>query len=274
MRILVLLLLVLSVASCAGTNPSSPKPAAPAAAAPPVPDGRTMRVRWAGKAPADQAPPVYRVVRMKNNPAIDANWDKPAWKDVKPLTPEYYMGKEPAHQPRVQAKVAYDDEYLYVIWRVEDNYVRAVATTSPGRVWCDSAVEFFFTPCEEPRKNGYYNLETNCTGHMLFASNVPGVPNGVTKEELAQVVITGSLKGPIDPEIAKPTTWTLEYKLPYSVLAKHSKFTRPGPGVRWGANFYKCADETSHPHWLTWAPVTWPEPSFHRPEFFGTLVFE
>ncbi|MCY2924024.1 MAG: carbohydrate-binding family 9-like protein [Planctomycetota bacterium] len=261
MRILVLLLLLTAVAACAGEGQQAT-------------DGRKMRVRWAAPAPAGEGAPTYRVVRMKDNPTIDADWDKAAWKDVQPLTEEYYMGKEPAHQPKTQAKVAYDDEYLYVIWRVEDNFVRAVATKNMGRVWCDSAVEFFFTPCAEPRKNGYYNLETNCIGRMMFASNVPGVPNGVTPAELEQVVIASSLKGPIDPEIAKPTTWTLEYKIPFSVVAKHSKFERPGPGVHWYGNFYKCADETSQPHWLTWSPVTWPQPSFHRPEFFGTLAFE
>jgi hypothetical protein len=40
------------------------------------------------------------------------------------------------------------------------------------------------------------------------------------------------------------------------------------------ANFYKCADQTSHPHWLTWASVDYPQPKFHLPEFFGRLVFE
>jgi hypothetical protein len=34
-----------------------------------------------------------------------------------------------------------------------------------------------------------------------------------------------------------------------------------------------CADATSHPHWLSWSPANLSEPDFHRPEFFGTLVF-
>ena len=33
------------------------------------------------------------------------------------------MGEEPAHQPRVQAKAAYDDRFLYLIWKVEDKFV-------------------------------------------------------------------------------------------------------------------------------------------------------
>lgn len=33
-------------------------------------------------------------------------------------------------------------------------------------------------------------------------------------------------------------------------------------------------DNTSHPHWLTWAPVHSPRPDFHTPRSFGTLEFE
>jgi hypothetical protein len=47
----------------------------------------------------------------------------------------------------------------------------------------------------------------------------------------------------------------------------------PAPGVRWRANFYKCAEHNSHPHWLMWAPIDFPKPNFHLPEFFGTLEF-
>jgi hypothetical protein len=38
-------------------------------------------------------------------------------------------------------------------------------------------------------------------------------------------------------------------------------------------NFYKCADGTDSPHYVTWNPVQTPTPDFHRPEFFGELYF-
>ena len=78
----------------------------------------------------------------------------------------------------------------------------------------------------------------------------------------------------IDLEKQGPTTWIVEYKVPVEVLEKYASVTRPAPGVTWRANFYKCADLTSKPHWLTWSVVDKPEPDFHVPEFFGTLVFK
>ena len=37
-------------------------------------------------------------------------------------------------------------------------------------------------------------------------------------------------------------------------------------------NFYKCADETMNPHFVSWSPIDLPEPNFHCPEFFGEML--
>ena len=58
------------------------------------------------------------------------------------------------------------------------------------------------------------------------------------------------------------------------ILEKYAQVTHPQPGGIWRANFYKCADKTSHPHWLTWSVVDKPRPDFHVPQFFGILEFE
>lgn len=233
----------------------------------------TKRVRGAKAAPVKRN--MGRIPRVKGKLTIDADWDKAAWKDVKPLAVEYYMGKEPEHQPKAQVKVAYDDEALYLIWKVEDNYVLAKRTKHGEDVWRDSCVEFFFTPGGDPAERGYFNLESNATGVKLFGPHIPGRPEEpFTADEFARMTTASSLKGPIDPERATPTTWTLEYKIPLSLLEKRAKVDKPAPGVTWRANFYKCADGSSHPHWLTWSPVHHPEPSFHLPQHFGIVEFE
>lgn len=238
-----------------------------------VTSGETKRVRWASTPPVRQN--TYRVQRMRDNPTIDADWNKAAWKGITPAILEYYMGEEPTHQPQVLVKAAYDDQSLYLIWKVEDNYVLARRTKNQQDVWRDSCVEFFFTPGGDPTERGYFNLETSCAGMKLFGAHVAGNKDKkFTAEDVASVVTANSLKAPIDPEIAKSTTWTLEYRIPLSLLQKLTKIEHPGPGATWRGNFYKCADDASHPHWLTWSPVTHPEPSFHRPKYFGILVFE
>ena len=239
----------------------------------PATAAETKRVRWADSPPVRKN--VHRIQRMPDNPTIDADWNKAPWSSVTPVTLEYYMGEEPAHQPKVQARVAYDDHHLYIIWKVEDEYVLARRTKHQQDVWRDSCVEFFFTPNGDPEEQGYFNLETNCCGVKLFGIHFAGHEDDrLAADDFASIVTANSLKSPIDTEITQPTVWTMEYRIPLSVLEKSAKLERPKPGVTWRCNFYKCADDSSHPHWLTWSPVTNTEPSFHLPQFFGILAFD
>ena len=221
-------------------------------------------------------PKNYVVKRAAEPVTIDANWDKPAWKNVQPVELTFYMGEKPEHIPGVQAKVAYDDANIYVIFRVDDNYIKAVAAKNQDPVCRDSCVEFFFTPGVDI-SSGYMNMETNCCGKMLLyfqKSRGVGIVE-VADEDLAKIEIARSLPfNTIADEIQTPTVWTLEYRLPISVMEKYMPVVKPGKGVVWKGNFYKCADQTSKPHWLTWSYVGKPKPDFHRPDFFGTLVFE
>ena len=38
-------------------------------------------------------------------------------------------------------------------------------------------------------------------------------------------------------------------------------------------NFYKFADSTENPHYVTWSPIELPSPDYHCPEHFGKLHF-
>lgn len=217
----------------------------------------------------------YRVQRVTAPLTIDADWDKPQWNAIEPATLTFYMGDKPAHFPKTQFKVAYDADNVYVIFRVEDQYVRAVKQGYQSMVCTDSCVEFFFTPSADI-KQGYFNLETNCGGTILMSHQIErGVDvKKLTPEDLDQIEIAHSMPKTVEPEIQTPTTWTLEYRLPIKMLEKYAPVAKPASGVTWKGNFYKCADLTSQPHWLTWSFIDKPKPDFHRPDFFGTLIFE
>ncbi len=213
----------------------------------------------------------YKVEKISEVIQLDANWNKEPWNKIEPLTITHYMGEKPEHFPHTQAKVAYDDEAIYVIFRVNDRFVRVVTTKNHGPVFQDSCVEFFFSPDGDP---GYFNLEMNAGGTMLLHhQNEPRKGTPLDAESLKKVEVAHSLPEYVDPEIKDPVDWTVEYRIPFSVLKKYADVAVPQAGTVWRANFYKCADETSHPHWLTWAPVDKPQPDFHLPEYFGEIVF-
>lgn len=166
----------------------------------------------------------------------------------------------------------YDDRNLYIIFRVRDRYIRSITTEINGPVWKDSAVEFFFSP-DENLPNNFFNLEVNCGGtHLLGYPSSPGAkPN---KEDIQKIEIGHSLPQIVDPEITESVTWTIECKIPIEILENFSDVTHPQPGVVWGANFYKIAENNSNPHYLTWTDIDYPKPHFHLPQFFGKIEFQ
>lgn len=214
---------------------------------------------------------IAQVIEGSNGAGVD--WDSPAWCRCETNEISNHMGDSPEHFPRVQFKVGYDDDAIRVMFRVEDRFVRATRTQYQDSVCLDSCVEFFFSPGDSDDQ-GYFNLEVNCVGTALFEFHPDG-ENGeaVPVAESPDLKAITTLTGTVDPEEPGPLVWLAECLVPLSLLDQYTAVAKPAKDVAWRANFYKCADESSHPHWLTWAPVEWYRPAFHKPEFFGTLRF-
>jgi hypothetical protein len=66
--------------------------------------------------------------------------------------------------------------------------------------------------------------------------------------------------------------WELFIFIPLEVLYLDQFTTLKGKSL--DANFYKCGDRLAKPHYLCWNPIEIRTPDFHRPEFFGTLIFK
>jgi hypothetical protein len=216
----------------------------------------------------------YQLSKLETRPEINAVWDKVPWTGIQSIKLTYYMGDRPEHFPLTEAKIAYDNLAIYVIFRVKDKYVKAVHSNHQDPVYKDSCVEFFFSP-DNNSDEGYFNLEMNCGGTMLFHHQTAPRTNQVhiAEEDIQQIEVASSLPRIVDPEIEEETTWVVEYRIPFSILASYRDFSIPDKGSLWRVNFYKCADDTSHPHWLTWAHIDLPGPDFHQPDFFGYLEF-
>ena len=82
-----------------------------------------------------------------------------------------------------------------------------------------------------------------------------------------------SLAAPVDPEITVPTTWTLSYTIPKRVFETYAGPIETLSGMTLRGNVYKCADESSHPHWGYWADIG-DELNFHQPDKFVALELE
>jgi len=218
---------------------------------------------------------IYTVRRAPADFVPQADWDSEEWRGVPEARITCFPWDENGHRPDVAARLQYTPDYVYVIFRVQDRYVRSVETRTNGRVCADACVEFFFSPAPG-RCPDYFNIETNCGGVALFAvQEARGVnPRSIAPEDVAQLQVAHSMPAVVDPEVEGPLTWVNAWRIQLELLERYSSVDRPAPGVQWRANFYKCAETNSHPHYGMWSPVDWPRPDFHRPEFFGAVVFQ
>jgi hypothetical protein len=217
----------------------------------------------------------YHILRTATPPTLTGEWAHPIWRAANTGELTHFVARSSDHHPCVHFRLLYDDAALYLIFRVEDRYVRSVVTAFNGSVCQDSCTEFFVQP---QRGGKYLNLEVNCGGCLLcycidasrpterFFEHTP-----LTPDDGATVAIYHSLPAIVDPEIPAPTTWINQIHIPFRVIEKYTGCAGAVAGQTWYANLYKCADATSHPHWATWAPIE--GQSFHQPDFFAPLHF-
>lgn len=176
----------------------------------------------------------------------------------------------PPYCPEVKFRIAHTGIAILLHYQVTEASVRAVAAEDDGRVWEDSCVEFFLSPAGN---NNYYNFECNCIGRLLLHEGEVGTERLGASEEILKSVKRWTSLGttPFEEQVGE-RTWEAALIIPTSALFNHSIQNLSGKLMR--ANFYKCGDLLQTPHFLSWNPITLPEPNFHCPEFFGKLDFE
>jgi hypothetical protein len=208
---------------------------------------------------------------------MKGRWEGPVWKHAGTIEVSHFRPESSRHRPKTLAKLLYSRQGIGGIFRVEDRYVRCVHHNYLDPVYRDSCVGIAFRPGPE---NEYFTFEFNCGG-ALRASFItkpdnpkdgPTVFMPLSRKDGATIRVYHSLPAIVDPEIAEPTVWILEFFIPFSVVDKF--VCKPGntAGNEWRANLYKCGDGTSHPHWASWMPI--PARNFHLPESFGKIRFE
>jgi len=219
----------------------------------------------------------YKLIRSEVNPNQSAGWSHPFWSAAEEITLSHFHKRSTAHRPRTSIKALYSVDGLHVIFRVEDHYIRSVQTELHSPVHTDSCVEFFVRPKSDA---GYFNFEVNAGGHLhaSFIEDWKREGSGFAKSsklssaEAALIQLKSSEQAVIEPEQVGPHSWTLQLFIPFALFEIYLGVLGDPQGQEWTANFYKCGDKTSHPHWASWSPIEG-ELNFHQPAYFGTLQF-
>jgi hypothetical protein len=224
----------------------------------------------------ESTPFIYPVRSAKPRPGLQDRWEGAAWRHVPELSIAHFRPESSCHRPCTQVKLVADDQRIYGLFRVADRFVRCVHTGFQSAVYKDSCVEFFVQPHPE---RGYFNFEFNCGGAVRasYITDATRTADGfkaferLSPEEGARIAVWASLPTIVSPEITEKTTWFLAFQIPLDLLSHYVGTLDRVEGALWRANFYKCGDETSHPHWAAWHPVD--ALNFHLPHCFGQLRF-
>ncbi|HEV7298913.1 MAG TPA: carbohydrate-binding family 9-like protein [Tepidisphaeraceae bacterium] len=208
------------------------------------------------------------------------NWDGSVWGAAEVANIDQFHARSSDHHPRTRVRVMHDGRSIFLKFKVDDRYVLSRATEYGGRVWEDSCVEFFVQPVAG---KGYFNFEINAGGTLLvrYIEDPTRLPDGsglakqtpVSPELAERVSISRSLPRTVWPEMVEPTKWWIGCLIPLPVLEAYAGDLGNLSGQRWRANFYKCADASSHPHWASWSPIG-EELNIHQPRYFGEVMFE
>lgn len=174
------------------------------------------------------------------------------------------------YKPEVEFRIAYcQDNILLKYYVTEDNIV-AKETKVNGDVYKDSCVEFFISP---DQNDIYYNFEFNCIGIPHVGYGKVGTKKALIDPEiLKSITIRSSLGNQPFDEKKGGHQWEMMIIIPKKCFAfdKDMLFK----GLKANANFYKCGDDTSVPHFVTWNPVGTEVPDYHQPKYFGEILFK
>ena len=205
-------------------------------------------------ASASEIPAILHLEDVPYNQLTHVNW------------PENYP-----YKPKVEFAAAHTGDALLLHYRIEEQSVRAVAKADHEHIWEDACVEFFVKLQETDAL--YYNIECNCTGKLIVAAGEGRENRKPSPAEVMQEIDRWASLG-TEPfnTIEEPTAWEVALRLPLETFFLHKIISLEGLTAR--GNAYKCGDNLPVPHFVIFNPNKTENPDFHRPEFFGQIVFQ
>jgi hypothetical protein len=245
-----------------------------------LPDNRVIIAELdVGGGKAASTPPRQRtpkpgpltVVKATAAPKIDGAFDDEAWKRAQ-STPVFRRpdGQRLNPRYRTQARMVWDDAFLYVGWETRDDDVVNKNAAKDSTLWEGDVVELFIKP--DSGKPTYYEFQFgphNSKFDARFTSHRKPEWKAAAKYDADSrhaAQVDGTLN---EPSGGEDKGWRVEAAIPWSAFGLEKA---PGVGARWTANLYRIDHKGTHNMAFmgTWIPVGG---DFHKLDGAGTLVF-
>ena len=166
---------------------------------------------------------------------IDNQWDKIEWtNDFKDIQGD----NEPTPEYKTNAKIAWDDEYLYFAAKLEDPHIWAKLRMRDTVIFYDNDFEIFIDPTGNTHK--YYEFEMNAFNTIwdlllekpyrdgcqaLFGWDIRGIKSAV------------HIEGTINNSSDTDKFWSVEVAMPWKILKEYARGKLPKENEQWRIGF-------------------------------------
>ncbi len=169
---------------------------------------------------------------------------------------------------KVRFKIAHNSKNIYLQYDVIESEIMAKFSKHNDPVYKDSCVEFFIAFEED---TSYYNFEFNCLGTCRLAWGKDRYGRQLLDTQTINLIKTKTKIKRISKNGLTMFNWKIFIKIPLEIF--YFNTLNSFENVKAKANFYKCGDDLSKPHYITWNNIKSKEPDFHLKSFFGDIEF-
>ncbi len=217
--------------------------------------------------PADRRPRRATVYRAPGPIAVDGRLDDAGWQGVVAasafVSPD---GADLGAGRRTEARMTWDDTYLYVAFTCPDTNIRNDFAGRDATLWQADVVEIYLDPGADGKD--YLELQVSPTGE-IFDALFPGRRTPEWPEAAKNLTLTGMVgkitsQGTVNTDGEPDVSWIAEIAIPWAEIPGVGK--APEGGTEWAANLYRI-DQT---FMSAWAPAGG---DFHNTAGFGRWSF-
>ena len=212
----------------------------------------------------------YVVHRAKGAIEIDGVLAESAWDRADKAGPFVRSLDGQPTSAATEARLLWDDDYLYVAFLAEDTNVSGAFFKDDEKLYTSNVVEIFLDPSGDG--SHYDEIEVAPTNALFDASFAGGARQGMdlswSSRAKHAVRVDGTLNDPRDVDRG----WTVELAIPFASLTGMPK-PRPQRGDRWKFNLYRLRQGPGQPgEGQAYSPPM--RGDFHALDRFATMRFE
>lgn len=216
--------------------------------------------------------PTYRARRAATPPTIDGRLDDPVWAEATSTESFVHTMSGAPAEPEATAKIAWDDENLYVAFEVADDYLHCDLEGHDPHLWEQDTVEIMVDPDGDGRN--YFEMQLSPTDQVFdtrYESRRVPQPFGVVAWD-SELRGASRVDGTVNDD-DDDRGYAAEIAIPWTAFHHGSTpADPPARGDEWRVALYVLDLRRDG-----WRGVGWSPPmvgDFHVPDRFGRVIFQ